>query len=78
MADKKKPSIYYRFTAAIVSTLIGTFVVPIVVLVVVGDLTFEEIGNYAIGGAVSFAVLGFLFPKPMEKILFVLTLFQPS
>ena len=34
-----------------------------------------QIGNYAMGGAVSFALLGFLFPKPMEKVLFVLTLF---
>ena len=76
MAEKKKPSIYYRFTAAIVSALIGTFVVPIVVLVVVGGLAFDEIKSYAIGGAVLFALLGFLFPKPMEKILFVLTLFQ--
>ena len=76
MAEKKKPSVYYRLTAAIVSALIGTFVVPIVVLVVVGGLTFEEIGNYAIGGAVLFAMLGFMFPKPMEKVLFVLTLFQ--
>ena len=74
--EKKKPSIYYRLTAAIVSALIGVFVVPIVVLVVVGGLTFEEIKQFAMGGAVLFAVLGFLFPKPMEKVLFVLTLFQ--
>ena len=73
--EKKKTTIYHRLTAAIVSALIGTFVVPIFVLVVVGDLTFEEIGNHAIGGAVLFALLGFLFSKPMEKVLFVLTLF---
>ena len=75
---KKKPSVYHRLTVTIVSALIGAFVVPIVVLVVAGGLTFEEIKSYAIGGAVLFALLGFLFPKPMEKILFVLTLFQPS
>lgn len=73
---KKKTTIYHKLTVTIVSALIGTFVVPIVVLVVAGGLTFEEIGNYAIGGAVSFAVLGFLFPEPMEKVVFVLTLFQ--
>jgi len=75
---KKKPSVYHKLTVTIVSALIGTFVMPIVVLVVMGGLTFEEIGNYAMCGAVSFALFGFLFPKPMEKILFVLTLFQPS
>ena len=75
---KKKPSIYYRLSATIVSALIGAFVVPIVVLMVAGGLTFEEIKQVAMGGAVLFAVLGFLFPKLMEKILFVLTLFQPS
>ncbi|GEM_PF-3754697 len=27
-------------------------------------------------GAAGFAILGFAFPKPMESVLFVLTLFQ--
>jgi hypothetical protein len=31
---------------------------------------------YAIGGAGLFALLGVMFPEAMEKILFVLTLFQ--
>ncbi len=70
--------LYSRAITAIVSALIGTFVVPILALLLTGSLGSEEIGNYAIGGAVFFAVLGFLFPRPMEKVLFVMTLFQPS
>ena len=78
MAEKKRITLYSRAITAIVSALIGTFVVPILALLFTGSLNSEEIGDYAMGGAVLFAVLGFLFPRPMEKILFVLTLFQPS
>ena len=59
----------------ILSALIGIFIVPILALIITGSLGSRQIGDYAMGGAVSFALLGFLFPKPMEKVLFVLTLF---
>ena len=61
---------------SMISALIGTFIVPILALIITGSLVSEQIGSYAMGGAVSFALLGFLFPKPMGKVLFVLTLFQ--
>ena len=73
---KKKTTYYERITIAIISALIGTFIVPILALIITGSLESEKIGNYAIGGAVLFALFGFLFPKPMGKVLFVLTLFQ--
>ena len=73
---KKQISIYKRLTMSMISALIGTFIVPILALIITGSLESGQIGNYAMGGAVSFALLGFLFPKPMEKVLFVLTLFQ--
>lgn len=73
---KKKTTYYERIIIAIISALIGTFVVPILALLFTGSLESEQIGSYAMGGAVSFALLGFLFPKPMGKVLFVLTLFQ--
>ena len=72
---KKRHTIYGRLITMILAAIIGTFVTPIAVLVFSGGITSEEIGTYAFGGAIGFAVLGFLFPKPMEKILFVLTLF---
>ena len=72
---KKKTTYYERITIAIISALIGTFIVPILVLIITGSLGSEKIGNYAVGGAVLFSLLGFLFPKPMGKVLFVLTLF---
>ena len=72
---KKQISIYKRLTLSLISALIGTFVVPILALIITGSLKSEQIGSYAMGGAVSFALLGFLFPKPMGKVLFVLTLF---
>ena len=68
--------IYKRLTIAILGALIGAIATPILVLVFSGGLSFEEIGNYAVGGAVCFAILGFAFPKPMVKVLFVFTLFQ--
>lgn len=68
--------LYGKLTVAIVSALIGTFVAPILVLVFTDGLTFEQIGYDVMGGATLFAVLGFLFPKPMGKVLFVLILFQ--
>ena len=73
---KKQISIYKRLTMSMISALIGTFIVPILALIITGSLVSEQIGSYAMGGAVSFALLGFLFPKPMGKVLFVLTLFQ--
>jgi len=76
MKRNKKPTIYGRLIAAIVSALIGAIIVPVLVLLFSGRLDFDDIANFAIGGSVSFAVLGFAFPKPMEKVLFVLTLFQ--
>ncbi len=76
LKNKKKPTIYGRLTIAIVSALIGTFVVPMAALIVADGLSFEQIGHYAIGGAAGFAVIGYLFPNPMGKVLFVLTLFQ--
>ncbi len=76
MAEKKEITLYTRAITAIVSALIGTFVVPILVLLFTGSLNFGETGNYAIGGAVLFAVLGLIFPNAMVKVLFVLTLFQ--
>ena len=72
---KKRPTIYGRLITTILAVLIGTFVVPVIVLLS-GGLSFEHIGTYALEGAIGFAILGFLFPKPMEKVLFVLTLFQ--
>ena len=72
---KKQTSIYKRLTISMISALIGTFIVPILALIITGSLGSEQIGNYAMGGAVLFALLGFLFPKPMGKVLFVLTLF---
>ena len=72
---KKQTSIYKKLIMSIVSALIGAFIVPILVLIITGSLESGQIGNYATGGAVSFALLAFLFPKPMEKVLFVLTLF---
>ena len=72
---KKRTTYYERITIAIISALIGTFIVPILALIITGSLESDEIGNYSIGGAVLFALLGFLFPKPMGKVLFVLTLF---
>jgi hypothetical protein len=56
--------------------LIGAFVVPVIVLVFHGGLDFEQIKMYAPIGAVLFALLGFVFPRLMVKVLFVLTLFQ--
>ena len=73
---KKQISIYKRLTMSLISALIGTFILPILALIITGSLGSEQIGNYAMGGAVSFALLGFLFPEPMGKTLFVLTLFQ--
>ena len=73
---KKQISIYKRLTLSLISALIGTFVVPILALIITGSLESEQIGSYAMGGAVSFVLLCFLFPKPMGKVLFVLTLFQ--
>ena len=73
---KKQISIYKRLTLSLISALIGTFVVPILALIITGSLESEQIGNYAMGGALSFALLGFLFPNLMGKVLFVLTLFQ--
>jgi len=73
---KKLPSIYARAIIALVSALIGTFIVPIVALLVIGNLDFNQLGTWAGWGAFAFALLGFVFPKSMEKILFVLTLFQ--
>ena len=73
---KKKTTYYGRIIIAIISALIGTFIVPILALITTGSLGSENVGNYAVGGAVSFSLLGFLFPKPMGKVLFVLTLFQ--
>ena len=61
---------------SMISALIGTFVVPILALIFTGSLESGQIGDYAMGGAISFALLGFLFPEPMGKVLFVLTLFQ--
>jgi hypothetical protein len=72
----KKITIYRRLTMGILAALIGTFVVPIAFLVFRGGLDFDQIKMYAFGGAVVFALLGVMFPKPMEKVLFVLTLFQ--
>ena len=72
---KKTITYYERIIIAIISALIGTFIVPIWALIITGSLGSENIGNYAMGGAVSFVLLGFLFPKPMGKVLFVLTLF---
>ncbi len=72
---KKRLTIYGRLITMTLAALIGTFVTPIAVLVFSGGISSEEISTYALGGAIGFAVLGFLFPKPMEKILFVLTLF---
>ena len=73
---KKQISIYKRLTLSFISALIGTFVVPILALIITGSLESEQIGNYAMGGALSFALLCFLFPDLMGKVLFVLTLFQ--
>ncbi len=76
MKTNKKPTIYTRLITAILSGLIGAIVVPVFALIFSGGLSLEEIGNYAMGGAVCFAILGFAFPKPMGSVLFVLTLFQ--
>ena len=76
MKTTNKPTIYHRFTVAIISGLIGAFIVPILVLLFSGGLNFDEIAQFAKIGAVSFAVLGFAFPKLMGHVLFVLTLFQ--
>ena len=73
---KKQITIYKRLTMSMILALIGTFVVPILALIFTGSLESGQIGNYAMGGAISFALLGFLFPEPMGKVLFVLTLFQ--
>jgi len=73
--EKKKRTFYKRITIMILSSLIGTFIVPILALIITGSLVSEQIGDYAMGGAISFALLGFLFPEPMGKVLFVLTLF---
>ena len=73
---KKQITIYKRLTMLMISALIGTFVVPILALIFTGSLESGQIGDYAMGGAISFALLGFLFPEPMGKVLFVLTLFQ--
>ena len=76
MKKTDKPTIYHRLTVAMISGLIGAFVVPILVLVFSGGLNFDEIAQFAKIGAAGFAILGFAFPKPMESVLFVLTLFQ--
>jgi len=76
MDKNKKPTIYGRLIAAIVSALIGAIIVPVLVLLFSGGLDFDAIGSLAIGGAVGFAIFGFAFPKPMGSVLFVLTLFQ--
>jgi hypothetical protein len=73
---EKKITIYHRLMTGIVAALIGTFVVPIIILLFQGGLDFDQIKMYAIGGAGVFALLGVIFPKPMEKVLFVLILFQ--
>ena len=76
MFNKKKQSIYSRLITATVSALIGAIMIPIFALIFSGGLSLEEIGKYAIGGTVCFAILGFTFPKQIKKVLFVLTLFQ--
>jgi hypothetical protein len=73
---EKKITIYHRLMTGIVAALIGTFVVPIIILLFQGGLDFDQIKMYAFGGAGVFALLGVMFPKMMEKVLFVLTLFQ--
>jgi hypothetical protein len=73
---EKKITIYRRLTTGIVAALIGIFVVPIIFVLFIGGLDFDQIKMYAIGSAGVFALLGVIFPKPMEKVLFVLTLFQ--
>ena len=73
---EKKITIYRRLTTGILAALIGAIVVPIINLLFQGGLDFDQIKMYAIGGAGLFALLGVMFPKPMEKILFVMTLFQ--
>ena len=60
----------------IVGALIGTFIVPIAGLILLGGLNFDAIGSFAIGGAILFGVTSFLLPNKMKKVLFVLTLFQ--
>jgi hypothetical protein len=72
----KKVTLYRRLTIGIVAALIGAFVVPVIVLLFQGGLDFEGIKTYAFIGVALFATAGFVFPRVMEKILFVLTLFQ--
>ena len=76
MEKEKKITIYRRLTTGLLAALIGTFVVPIIILLFQGGLDFDQIKMYAFGGAGVFALLGVMFPEAMEKILFVLTLFQ--
>jgi hypothetical protein len=76
MGKGEKITIYRRLMISLVAALIGTFVVPIIILLFQGSLDFEQIKMYAPIGAVLFALLGFVFPRLMVKVLFVLTLFQ--
>jgi len=43
MDGKKRITLYSRAITAIVSALIGTFIVPILALLFTGSLNFEEI-----------------------------------
>jgi len=76
MRKVQKTTIYHRLTVAIISGLIGTFIVPILILLFSGGLSFDKIGYFAKVGMAIFTILGFAFPKPMGNVLFVLTLFQ--
>ena len=77
MEKEEKITVYRRLTVTILSALIGFFVTLIsTALLMSGPLTFEMMGKIAAVGAIFFALFGYVFPKKMEKVLFVLTLFQ--
>jgi len=77
MKKKEKITVYHRLSIAILGALIGFFITLIVVaLSISGSVTFVMMGKIACIGAVIFALLGYIFPKKTEKVLFVIALFQ--